>query len=119
MAPYDPFGDYMDLSMQCGCVGGRGSPVDVVRVRWGLGFTHWGQALGQAWGSRIGDTHGVHALGVGFSPVETPRRYVLLFSIAWPLTAVCAAVNNVLEVDQGLGQAVAHMHTSQGQAVAR
>jgi len=41
LEPYDPFGDYMDLSMQCG--------------------------------------------------------YVLLFSIAWPLTSVCASVNNVLE----------------------
>jgi len=41
LAPFDPFGDYMDLSMQCG--------------------------------------------------------YVLLFSIAWPLCAVCAAINNLFE----------------------
>ena len=39
---YDTFGDYMDMSMQCG--------------------------------------------------------YVLLFSVAWPFTAVCAGVNNVLEL---------------------
>jgi len=42
ISEYDTFGDYMDMSMQCG--------------------------------------------------------YVLLFSIAWPLTAVCAAINNALEI---------------------